>query len=159
MEAVRARELAVEYPTVTPDSSAADAARLLAENGLPGLIVVDEQRHPKAVLPGSQLLRFVIPHYVHDDPALARVYDERHADKLCEQLKGKSVADLLGHERTPAPVVDADATAMEIASVMARAHSPIVAVCDDARHTNAPLIGVVTVAHLFTRLLPLADPH
>ncbi|TDD35273.1 CBS domain-containing protein [Actinomadura sp. KC06] len=98
---MRARELAVEFPTVTPDSSAAEAARLLAENGLPGLIVVDERHHPKAVLPGTQLLRSVIPHYVRDAPTLARVYDEGHADRLCAHLAGKSVADLLGHERTP----------------------------------------------------------
>ncbi|XVQ06828.1 CBS domain-containing protein [Spirillospora sp. CA-255316] len=153
---MRARDLAVEFPTVTPDSRAIDAARLLAEHSLPGLIVVDERRRPKAVLPGSQLLRFVIPLYVQDDPALARVYDENHADKLCDTLAGKTVADLLGHEKTPAPIVDADATAMEIASVMAQAHSPVVAVCDDSHGTDAPLVGVVTVAQLFTRLLPPA---
>jgi CBS domain-containing protein len=153
---VRARDLAVEFPTVSPDSRAIDAARLLAEHNLPGLIVVDERRRPKAVLPGSQLLRFVIPQYVQDDPALARVYDESHADRLCEELAGKRVSDLLGHERTPAPVVDAQATVMQIASVMARSHSPVVAVCDDAHGTDAPLIGVVTVAQLFTRLLPPA---
>jgi CBS domain-containing protein len=151
---VRARQLAVEYPIVTPDSSALDAARLLAEHQLPGLIVVDENRCPVAVLPGSQLLRFVIPRYVQDDPNLARVYDEEHADKLCAKLAGKRVADLLPDERKAPPIVDSDATAMEIASVMAGTRSPVVAVSGDPRRTDAPMIGVVTTAQLLGRLLP-----
>ncbi|GLZ05566.1 hypothetical protein Acsp03_30320 [Actinomadura sp. NBRC 104412] len=152
---MRARQLAEEFPTVTPDSAAMEAARLLAEHRLPGLIVVDERRHPKAVLPGSQLLRAVIPGYVQDDLALARVYDEGHADKLTESLRGKTVADVLPRtaDRTPPPVVDADATAMEIASVMAAARSPVVVVTGDAHRTDAPMIGVITVSRLLTRLL------
>jgi len=38
---MRARDLAVEYPTVSPDSSALEAARLVAEHRLAGLIVLD----------------------------------------------------------------------------------------------------------------------
>jgi CBS domain-containing protein len=151
---VRARQLAIDYPTVTPDSSALQAARLLAEHQLPGLIVVDDNRRPQAVLPGSQLLRFVLPRYVQDDPHLARVYDEDHADRLCAKLAGKRVADLLPREPMPPPIVDADATAMEIASLMAATRSPIVAVTDDPRSTDAPMIGAITVAQLLTRLLP-----
>lgn len=153
---MRARDLAVDYPTVTPDSSAVEAARLLARHRLPGLIVLDDERRPQAVLPGSQLLRFVIPRYVQDDPNLARVYDEQHADLLCAGLAGRRVADLLPRDRTPPPVVDAQATAMEIASVMARAHCPLVAVASDPRRTDGPMIGVVTVSQLLDQLLPAA---
>lgn len=156
VEVVRAGELAVDHPTVTADTSATDAARLLAEHRLLGLIVVDERRRPKAVLPGSQLLGALIPQYVRDDPALARAYDEGHADRLCERLAGKRVADLLPANRTPPPVVDADATVMEIASVMAAARSPVVAVTGDPRSTDAPMIGAITVADLLTRVLPPA---
>jgi CBS domain-containing protein len=156
---VRARQLAEDFPTVTTDSGALEAARLLAEHGLPGLIVVNGQRRPVAILPGSQLLNAMIPRYVRDDPALARVFDEGHADRLCERLAGKSVADLLtaGAEKSPPPIVDADATAMEIASVMASAHSPVVAVSDDARRTDAPMIGVITASRLLSKLLSAAD--
>ncbi|GAA2625031.1 CBS domain-containing protein [Actinomadura fulvescens] len=139
---------------MSADTSAMEAARLLADHGLPGLIVVDAERRPTAVLPGSQVLRAIIPRYVQDDPALARVFDEDHADKLCERLAGKRVADLIEPDRRPPPIVDANATAMEIASVMASAHSPVVAVSDDTHRTNAPMIGVITVAQLLTRLLP-----
>ncbi|WP_242894576.1 CBS domain-containing protein [Actinomadura litoris] len=151
---MRARDLAVDYPTVTPETSALDAARLLAAGRLPGLIVVDAERRPTAVLPGSRLLGSMIPRYVQDDPALARTYDERHADRLCQRLEGRRVADLLPTDGTPPPIVDAQATVMEIASVMAGARSPVVAVSDDPRGTDAPMLGVITVADLLGRLLP-----
>jgi CBS domain-containing protein len=154
VKCVRARQLAVDFPTVTPDSSALEAARLLAEHSLPGLIVVDDKRHPLAVLPGSQLMRFVIPRYVQDDPNLARVYDEFHADQLCAKLAGKRVADVLPDDHRPPPVVDADATAIEIATLMANTRSPLVAVADDSDDTKAPLIGVITVPQILNRLLP-----
>jgi hypothetical protein len=108
------------------------------------------------VLPASQLLRFVIPRYVQDAPHLARVYDEGHADRLCAELADRRVTDLLPGTRTPPPIVDANATAMEIASIMVATRSPVVAVADDPRSTDAPMIGVITVAQLLTQVLPAA---
>lgn len=132
-----------------------DAARLLAGQGLPGLVVVDDRGRAVAVLPGSRLLRQIVPAHVRDDPTLARVYDERHADRLCAELADRSVADLLKDGRTPLPVVDHNATVMEIASVMAGARSPVVAVTDDERHPErGAVIGVITAARLLERLLP-----
>lgn len=150
---MQAHELARPYPTVQLDSPALDAARLLAEHKLPGLIVVNESGHPVAVLPGSQVLRFVIPRYIQDDPALARVLDEKHADRLCDALSGKTVAELLPRERTPLPVAAPDDTVVEIAAVMAGSHSPLVAVLE-ARSKTAPLLGAISVADLLTRILP-----
>ena len=145
-----ARELAdASFPTVTLDSDAADAARLIGAGRLPGLVVVDHAGLPYAILPGSQVLRFVIPGYVQEDPTLARVYNERHADLLSRKLAGTPVRALLRAERTEPPVVHGDATAVEIAAVMARLHSPLVAVVDDGR-----LLGVITVGRLLDRLLP-----
>ncbi|RSN57634.1 MULTISPECIES: CBS domain-containing protein [Actinomadura] len=148
---MRARELAVEYPTVTPDDGALDAARLLAGHGLPALIVADARGRPVAVLPGSRLLRLLIPRYVRDDPALAHVYDEDHADRLCAPLAERTVADLLRQDELPLPVVGADATVMEIASVMDQARSPLVAVCE---RRGEAMLGAIAVPHLLTRLLP-----
>jgi predicted transcriptional regulator len=145
-----ARELADDsFPTVSLDFDAAAAARLLAERRLPGLVVVDEHGLPHSVLPGSQVLRFVIPGYVQDDPTLARVYDERHADALTGKLAGVPVRTLLRAERTEPPVVDGKATSVEIAAVMARLHSPLVAVVEHGRY-----LGVVTVGRLLERILP-----
>lgn len=145
-----ARELADDsFPTVLLDSDAADAARLLTERRLPGLVVLDDHGLPHSVLPGSQVLRFVIPGYVQDDPMLARVYDERHADMLTAKLAGTPVRTLLRVERTEPPVVDGKATTVEIAAVMARLRSPLVAVTEHGRY-----LGVVTVSALLERMLP-----
>jgi CBS domain-containing protein len=145
-----ARELADEsFPTVPLDFDAADAARLLARRRLPGLVILDDAGLPHSILPGSQVLRFVIPGYVQDDPMLARVYDERHADALTTKLAGTPVRTLLRVERTEPPVVDGSATSVEIAAVMARLHSPLVAVVERGR-----FLGVVTVGRLLERMLP-----
>ncbi|MEO7613086.1 MAG: CBS domain-containing protein [Streptosporangiaceae bacterium] len=148
--------MAEPYPTVRLDTSALDAARLLAERRLPGLIVVDDHDHPIAVLPGSQFLRLVIPHYVQDDPTLARVLDEAASDRMCAPLAGRTVADLLPKDRPRLPVVQQHDTGMEIAAIMAGTRSPLVAVVADKSRT-APLIGAVSVSRLLSLLLPAPE--
>lgn len=130
------------------------AARLLADQRLPGLIVVDDHDHPKAVLPASQVLRLMIPRYVQDDPALARVLDEKEADDLCQGLADKTVAEVLDQfDKVKPPVARADDTVMEIAAVMAGSRSPLVAVVEEPGET-APIIGVITVTRLMAHILP-----
>lgn len=144
-----ARDLVRPFPVVELDTNALEAARLLVERNLPGLIVVDSTGHPQTVLPGSQVLRFVLPDYVQEDPSLARAYDERTADRLCASLANHPVRELLPRERAALPVVDGGATSMEVAAVMARLHSPLVAVVD-----GEELLGAITVASLLSVLLP-----
>jgi CBS domain-containing protein len=132
---------------------ATEAAKLLADRKLPGLIVVDDHDHPVAILPGSQILRWIIPAYVQDDPALARVMDEESSDRLCEAIADRTVQDILSSKKSVLPIVLAEDTGIEIAAIMAKAHSPIVAVVDD-RSPTATLIGAVSVAHLLELLLP-----
>lgn len=145
-----ARDLARDYPTVALNTDALDAARLLAEHRLPGLIVLDDNGRPYTVLPGSQVLRFVVPTYVQDDPALARVYDEKSADQLCATLSNRQVRDVLPPRKDvmDLPIVAHDATAIEVAAVMASVRSPIVAVVDGSR-----LLGAITVSGLLAHLL------
>ena len=154
MADVQAHELAKPYPTVRLDTDATEAARLLTEHGRPGLIVVDDHDHPIAVLPGSQVLRMVIPRYVQDDPTLARVLDEDFADQMCTLLAEKSVADLMPTDKIPLPVVAPDDTVLEIAAKMAAARSPLVAVVEDDTKTSR-LLGAVVVSDLLGRVLPL----
>jgi len=97
---MRAREIAEAYPLVTVDTEAIEAARLLAGRRLPGLIVLDRAGRPYAILPGSQVLRFMIPGYIQEDLSLAHVLDERHADRLSDALVGKTVQQLLPHAAT-----------------------------------------------------------
>ena len=146
---MRARELASEYPTVTLDTDALEAARLLADRDLPGLIVLDERGLPDTILPGTQVLRFAIPRYVQDDPKLAAVVDEVSADAFCQALAGTPVRELLPNKAHELPVVDGNDTVLEIAALMARTRTPVVAVVEDGR-----LLGAVTLDALLDRMLP-----
>jgi CBS domain-containing protein len=146
--------MAEPFPVVGLDSDAHEAALLLAENRLPGLIVTDEAGKPYAVLPASQVVRFLVPRYVQDDPSLARVIDESRADRVAEKLSGTPVRKLLPDKRErPAelPVVRSDDTVLEVAALMARLRCPLVVVADDDR-----ILGAITAS----RLLELAvKPH
>src|SRR4029077_6387653 len=99
----------------------------------------DDDGRPYTVLPGSQVLRFVVPTYVQEDPALARAYDEAAADALCEKLARREAREVLPKRAhvLHLPVVASDATAIEIAAVMAGQRSPIVAVVDGKRFLGA----------------------
>jgi CBS domain-containing protein len=146
---VRAEELAVPYPTVRLDTPAIEAARLLAGQDLPGLIVLDAKGYPVTVLAGTQVLRLAIPQYCQDDPALARVIDEQAADVFLRELGDRTVAQTLPEHGRDLAVVAADATVLEIAALMARTRVPLVAVIDKSK----TLLGAVTLDALLDRLL------
>src|SRR5689334_7402699 len=115
---MRARDVSISMSTVTEEVPAREAVKLLAAQDLPGLIVVDAKGRPLTVLAGTQVLRLALPSYCQDDPALARVIDEAAADVIFDGLGDRTVADLLLRNRPELPAVSADATALEVASVM-----------------------------------------
>ncbi|MFD5393287.1 CBS domain-containing protein [Streptomyces sp. NPDC127097] len=149
---MRARDLAVDYESVSVDSDALAAARLMAEHRLPGLLVLDERGEPRAILPASQMVKVLVPEYVIEDPTLAAVVDEKHADQLCRALAGRSVGDCLPTNAPPPPIADPDDTALEVAALMARVRSPLIAVAEQAED-GTHLLGVITAAHLLHALL------
>ncbi|TMR10752.1 CBS domain-containing protein [Nonomuraea turkmeniaca] len=140
---MRARDLVTDFPTVALDTSVYEAARLLSTQRLPGLIVVDERGLPSSILPGTQVLRLAVPDYCQEDPALARVVDEPHADLFLRSLSGRTVREALPREPRELPISDSDATVLELAALMARTRSPLVAVVQEGR-----LLGAVTLQAL-----------
>ncbi|BBZ44858.1 CBS domain-containing protein [Mycobacterium parmense] len=140
---MRAEQIAEEFPVVSIDANALDAARMLAEHRLPGLLVTDAGGNPCAVLPASQVVRFILPRYVQDDPSLAGVLNESVADRCAEKLSGKKVRDVLPDHLVDIPPAKADDTIIEVAALMARLRSPLIAVVKEGR-----LIGVVTASRL-----------
>jgi len=145
---MRAEDIAEEFPAVNIDADALDAARMLAEHSLPGLLVTDALGSPYAVLPASQVVRFIVPRYVQDDPSLAGVLNESTADRCAEKLSGKKVRDVLPEHLVDIPPADADDTIIEVAALMARLRSPLLAVVK-----GKALIGVITASRLLAAAL------
>jgi CBS domain-containing protein len=145
---MRAAELAEDFPVVSVDSDALDAARLLAEHRLPGIVVTDTSGKPFAVLPASQVVKFLVPRYVQDDPSLAGVLNESMADRAADKLGGKKVRDVLPEKLVKLPSAHADDTIIEVAAVMARLRSPLIAVVKEGN-----LLGVITASRLLAAAL------
>ncbi|ETW24806.1 CBS domain-containing protein [Mycobacterium gastri] len=145
---MRAEDIAEDFPVIDINSNALDAARLLAEHGLPGLLVTKPSGTPYAVLPASQVVRFLVPRYVQDDPSLAGVLNESTADRCAEKLSGKTVRDVLPDHLAEVPPVNADDTIIEVAAIMARLRSPLLAVVKDGK-----LHGVITASRLLAAAL------
>lgn len=149
---MRARDLGVEHETVNVDSDAMEAVRLMAEHSLPGLLVVDGRGEPRAVLPASQMIKILVPAYVIEDRTLAAVVDEKHADRLCQALAGRRVGDCLSSKADPPPIADPEDTALEVAALMARVRSPLVAMATKDK-AGTHLLGVITASRLLHELL------
>jgi CBS domain-containing protein len=146
---MRARDLAETYPIVTLDTPAVEAARRLVTERLSGLVVVDERGRPRCVLPATQVLRLGVPGYARDDPALARVIDEAHADVFLRELGDRTIADCQLRKDAELPVVRDDDTVLEVAALMARTRSPVIPVVD----STGQMIGVITLHRLLDRVL------
>jgi CBS domain-containing protein len=100
------------------------------------------------VLPASQVVRFIVPTYIQDDPSLAGVLNESMADRAAEKLSGKTVRDVLPEHLVDIPSANADDTIIEVAALMARLRSPLIAV-----RKNDELVGVITASRLLAAAL------
>jgi CBS domain-containing protein len=147
-DAVRAGDIAEQFPVVSVDSGALQAARTLAEHRLPGILVTDAEGKPYAVLPASQVARFIVPRYIQEDPSLAGVLAESAADHAAETLRGKTVRKMLPEHLTDIPAANADDTIIEVAAMMARLHTPLIAVMK-----KDELLGVITASRLLAAAL------
>ena len=145
---MQAAEIDEYFPVVDIDSSALEAARMLAEHSLPGIVVVTADGQLYAVLPASQVVRFIVPSYVQDDPLLAGVLAESMADRAAEKLGGMMLRELLPQRQLTLPAVNADDTIIEVAAMMGRLRSPLIAVMKQGR-----LHGVITASRLLAMAL------
>ena len=145
---MRAEDLDEQFPVVTVDSDALDAARMIAEHHLPGLVVTDTSGKPHAVLLASEMLRFVLPRYVQDDLALAGVLGDAIADHATQNLAGKTVGDLLPKHPRAITKVDARASVFKRAAEMVQLKPPLIAVTQ-----NGKLHGVITASRLLAAAL------
>ncbi|MFC4113342.1 CBS domain-containing protein [Nonomuraea zeae] len=144
----------MNLPTVTVRDSVARAVRIMALGRMPGLIVVDDRGRPWSVLPGTQVLRLAVPGAYQEDPALCRTIDEAHADVFWGELGDLTVGDCLPRQPAAPATVRLDATLLEVAALMSRLRSPLVAVVD----RDGALAGAITLERLLT-FLALSSPE
>ena len=143
---MKALGLAGPQETLHADAPAQEAALVLSRIQTSAALVVDDDTFV-GVVTDEDLLRALLPSYVGEADALARVLEEDSSDRLWQRLEGRTVRDLI-QDREEEAVVDGGATLVEVASVMVRAEAPIVAVVEDGR-----LVGGITIDHLLTHLL------
>lgn len=152
---MKARDLAVTVPTVTVHDPVSKAVRVMAGSRLPGLVVVDSAARPYMVLPGTQVLRLAVPGAYQEDPALSRAVDEKSADTFWDELGNRTVGNCLPPRRPAKPVqVTTDATLLEVAALMARLHSPLVAVVE----RDGSLVGGIPLHRVLTSLASFTTP-
>jgi CBS domain-containing protein len=145
---MRARNLASPRETIRKDAPAARAATILARHDIRAILVVDEHGGFAGVLSDSELLRGLLPAYVTDNDALARVLEESASETLYRRIEPKTVADLMPTDRDADPVVQADDTLIETAVTMVRSRASLVGVMDGDR-----LIGGISIDDLISHLL------
>jgi CBS domain-containing protein len=146
---VRARDLAIAYPSLAPDAPAQEAARLLAEENVEGVFVHDEHAELQGVVTDTMLLAFLLPRYLAEDRALVGVLGEDVADALWQRLEGRPVRELLPASTAGLAEVDADDTLVKVAATLVRASASLVVV----RDPGGRLLGGITTSRLITRLL------
>ena len=145
---MKARNLAGPQPSVRIDAPAADAVALLARHEVRVVLVLDAEGELAGVMSDSDLLRCLLPSYVEEDRALARVLEEGAADALFRRLEGKRVRDLLREDLEEPPVVDGEATLVEVAALMVRTRCSLVGVREGGR-----LVGGIGIDYLLSHLL------
>ncbi len=146
---MRARDLAVTYPSLTPDAPAEDAARLLADEAVEGVFVQDEQGGLQGCVSDTTLLGFVLPRYLAEDRALVGMLGQDVADALWQRLGGRTVRNLLPGEAAGLAEVEGDDTLLTVAATLARTGASLVVVRDE----DGRLLGGITTSRLIRRLL------
>jgi CBS domain-containing protein len=146
---VRARDLAVTYPSLTPDAPAEEAARLLAEEAVEGVFVQDEHGSLQGCVSDTTLLAFLLPRYLAESRALVGTLGEDVANALWQRLRGRTVRDLLPAEAGGLTEVDGDDTLLAVAATLARTGASLVVVRDE----DGRLLGGITTSRLIRQLL------
>jgi CBS domain-containing protein len=148
-EPVRARDLAIAYPSLAPDTPAQEAARLLAEEAVEGVFVQDERGSLQGVVTDTTLLAFLLPRYLAEDRALVGVLGEDVADALWQRLRDRPIQELLSASPAGLAEVSGDDTLVKVAATLVRAGVSLVAV----RDRGGRLLGGITTSRLIRRLL------
>ena len=145
---MRARNIASRHYTVAAEAPASEAAEILSRLDVRAVLVVDAAGQLAGVLSDTRLLAALLPDYIEENAALARVLEEDAVDLLRQRLEGRRVADLLDVHEVSHPEVEGDARLIEVAAMMVHTRLSLVGVRDQGQ-----LIGGISIDDLLTHLL------
>lgn len=145
---MKARELMKPALVVNPEDSAQELFRAFEDPDIRAVAVVTDVGELAGLISEEDMLNALLPAYVLDDEALARVLEEEAATKLRERLEGKGVKDVVDASARHHPTVDPEDTLVEVAATLARSGDPAVLVVEEDR-----VLGVITVDTLLPVLL------
>lgn len=144
---MHASDLQDRFPVVARDTSAIDAARLIAIDHRAGLVIADQNGIPVAVVSSVDVLGLLVPAYILDDMALAGVMDEKSAEEMWERASERTIGELLDDDRVriyDLLVVEAGATILAVAAQMADARAQVAMVAhpagEEARFVTLPVV-------------------
>jgi len=118
---MHASDLQEKLPLVRRETTAIEAAELIAKGRLAGLVVADEEGLPRAIINSSDVLRLMVPGYMLADLSLAGVLDEAGSDEMWARINERTIGDMLDdNDVTVKDIthVDPDANLVEIAATM-----------------------------------------
>lgn len=125
---MRAADLQVHLPLVDRDTTAVDAARLIADGRLAGLVIADKSGDRVALVSAIDVLGLLVPGYVLDDMALAGVFDDIADEEVWAHAERRKLGELVDDDSVRIRDIlriDADATLIEVAAQMADARTHI----------------------------------
>jgi CBS domain-containing protein len=135
----------VEPVTVTPDTGVEDLVRLLGENDLPGVPVVDAGGHLVGMVTESDLVMtdddgedLHIPHYIELMGGLIPLEPLRKFEERLKKAAAATVADMM---TSPAVAVEADDPVRKAGRLIAESGHNRLPVEEDGH-----LVGIVTRA-------------
>lgn len=150
---MHAADVIASLPTATLADPVISAARMVSQQGAPGLIVTGDRGEIVACMSTVDLLRFALPPYLRDEPHLAQLFGEAHADRIAEDLIGRTVNDVVTELADRRPAIDSGATIVELVQTMVRQSSPIIMVNGDS---NEPL-GAATANQVLDAMVAAVD--
>lgn len=122
---------------VAPDTTIAEALKLMVEQKTNSLIVVDKDQKPIGTLSSYTLVREVVPQYLKNDPVYSQFGAEGTLDHYAQKFKEKKVSELMHRDFHILSINDA---MIEAASYSIKASRRILPVVDK----NGCLIGAIT---------------
>ncbi|MCY0940449.1 CBS domain-containing protein [Streptomyces antarcticus] len=109
------------------------------------------------MVPVSQLVRQLVPEPALDDPLRTAVLRDEPSERLVATLEEQTVGNWLPRRGFGPRCVGPDATAAQIAAVMARRRITLVPVVEQVDDNEARMLGVVSATAVMRYLLTLSD--